>query len=161
MFISGLPFLLATLLEARVDWYFFSFVLIAASVMLFVSRHGRVPSELRPPLGGLALGLLLLTMVFTSALTIFGIYMKEEHYVNSALWLAPGWLFFSGIAFKFISRKGSGVAPVKPLLFAGELSTLSQFPGTCSMLALKVWQEQSFYYVTRFFVQKGFHLVFP
>ena len=38
MFISGLPFLLATLLEARVDWYFFTFVLIAACVMLFVSR---------------------------------------------------------------------------------------------------------------------------
>ncbi|MDD9865182.1 MAG: hypothetical protein OXS32_02415, partial [Verrucomicrobiales bacterium] len=128
MFTSGLPFLLATLLEARVDWYFFMVVIISACVVLFMSRHGRVPSELRPPLGWLARGLLLLTMVFTSVLTIFGMYMEEEHYVNSALWLAPCWLFFSGIAFKFISRKGSGVAPVKPLLFAGELSILLSIP---------------------------------
>ena len=128
MFISGLPFLLATLLEARVDWYFFTVVLIAACVMLFVSRHGRVPSELRPPLGWLGRGLLLLTIVFSPILTIFGMYMEEEQDVKSALWLAPFWLFFTGIAFKVISRKGLGLAPVKPLLFAGELSILLSIP---------------------------------
>jgi len=128
MFISGLPFLLATLLEARVDWYFFTVVLIAACVMLFVSRHGRVPNELRHPMGWLGRGLLLLTIVFSPTLTIFGMYMEEEQDVESALWLAPCWLFFTGIAFKVISRKGLGVAPVKPLLFAGEFSILLSIP---------------------------------
>ena len=152
MFISGLPFLLATLLEARVDWYFFTVVLIAACVMLFVSRHGRVPSELRPPLGGLALGLLLLTMVFTSALTIFGMYMEEEQDVKSALWLAPFWLFFTGIAFKVISRKGLGLSPVKPLLFAGELSILLSIPLGFMLLigGEEYGRDKDFYYGAAF-----------
>jgi len=152
MFISGLPFLLATLLEARVDWYFFTVVLIAACVMLFVSRHGRVPNELRHPMGWLGRGLLLLTIVFSPTLTIFGMYMEEEQDVESALWLAPCWLFFTGIAFKVISRKGLGVAPVKPLLFAGEFSILLSIP-LGFMLHVggeEYGRNKDFYYVTSF-----------
>ena len=67
--------------------------------------------------------------------------------------MACAWLaFFSGIAFKFISRIGSGEAPVKPLLFAGELSIFLSIP-LGFMLHVggeEYGRDKDFYYVAAF-----------
>ena len=60
--------------------------------------------------------------------------------------------FFSGIAFKFISRKGLGLYPVKPLLFAGELSIFLSIP-LGFMLHVggeEYGRDKDFYYVAAF-----------
>ena len=121
LFLSGLPF-------------FVEIVLIPAvfglcSIMLFLSRYGPVPVNERRPVGILGYILLGLTFLITPVLTIFSIILVEETRADEVLLLiTPAWLLFSGIILKIAGSGEKNLAPIKPLLFSGELSVLFSFP---------------------------------
>ena len=121
LFISGLPFFVEIVLIPAVFGL--------SAIILFLSRYGPVPVDQRRPVGILGYILLGLTFLITPVLTIFSIYLVEVTRANEVLLLiSPAWLLFSGIILKIAGSEKKHLAPIKPLLFSGELSILFSFP---------------------------------
>jgi ankyrin repeat protein len=121
LFLSGLPFFVEIVLIPAV------FGLCA--IILFLSRYGPVAVDQRRPVGILGYILLGLTFLITPVLTVFSIILVEETRADEVLLLiTPAWLLFSGIILKIAGSGKKNLAPIKPLLFSGELSVLFSFP---------------------------------
>ncbi|MDP7178937.1 MAG: ankyrin repeat domain-containing protein [Verrucomicrobiota bacterium] len=121
LFLSGLPFFVEIVLIPAV------FGLCA--IILFLSRYGPVAVDQRRPVGILGYILLGLTFLITPVLTVFSIILVEETRADEVLLLiTPAWLLFSGIILKIAGSGKKNLAPIKPLLFTGELSVLFSFP---------------------------------
>jgi len=127
LFLVGTLFLIADL--DRAGWLEFLTAIFLACSILYLTRHGFVPNHQRRPVGVLGYILLSLTFLITPVLTIFSIYVMAETRADEVLLLiTPAWLLFSGIILKIAGSGGKNLAPIKPLLFPGELSVLFSFP---------------------------------
>ena len=62
--------------------------------------------------------------------------MEETRADEVLLLITPAWLLFSGIILKIAGSWGKNLAPIKPLLFSGELSVLFSFPLFAFFLAI-------------------------
>ena len=120
LFIAGIPFF---------DGMWLPAIFGLCSIMLLRTRYGPVAVDQRRPVGILGYILLGLTFLITPVLTIFSIILVEETRADEVLLLiTPAWLLFSGIILKIAGSGEKNLAPIKPLLFSGELSVLFSFP---------------------------------
>ena len=124
LFFSGIPFLATLISRDRTEWFYFLPVILFACFMMFLTRYGFVPNHQRRPVGVLGYILLGLTFCLTPLLT----HIADQGTPNEMLFLiAPAWLLLSGISLKIAGSGKKNLAPIKPLLFTGELSVLYSF----------------------------------
>ena len=116
LFVAGIPFF---------DGMWLPAVFGLCSIMLLRTRYGPVSANQRRPVGILGYILLSLTFFLTPLLT----HIADQGAPDEMLFLfAPAWLLFSGISLKIAGSEKKHLAPIKPLLFTGELSVLFSFP---------------------------------
>ena len=98
--------------------------------MSHLTRYGFVPNHQRRPVGALGYTLLGITIILTMSLTIVFIARDDKSDVILLLF-TPVWLLFSGILLKLAGAGKKHLAPIKPLLFSGELSDTLFFRSHC------------------------------
>ena len=124
LFLVGTLFLIADL--DRAGWLYFLPAIFLACSMLYLTRHGFVPNHQRHPVGMSGYILLGMTILLTMGLTI--VFRARDDSSDVILLLfTPVWLLISGILLKIAGSGKKHLAPIKPLLFTGELSILYSF----------------------------------
>ncbi|MBT3913645.1 MAG: hypothetical protein HOF22_10705, partial [Verrucomicrobia bacterium] len=126
LFFSGIPILATLISRDRTEWFYFLPVILFACFMLYLTRYGFVLNHQRRPVGVLGYILLGMTILLTLGLTIVFIAGNNRSDVILLLF-TPIWLLFSGILLKLAGAAKKHLAPIKPLLFTGELSILYSF----------------------------------
>ena len=137
LFFSGIPILATLISRDRTEWFYFLPVILFACFMLYLTRYGFVPNHQRRPVGVLGYILLGMTILLTLGLTIVFIASNNRSDVILLLF-TPIWLLFSGILLKLAGAAKKHLAPIKPLLFTGELSILYSFVLLAFLSAAKV-----------------------
>ena len=128
LFVVGIPFF---------DGMWIPAIFGLCSIMLLRTRYGPVPVDQRRPVGILGYILLSLTFLITPFLTLLSIILLEAGANEVLLLINPAWLLFSGIILKIAGTEKKHLAPIKPLLFSGELSILFSFPLFALLAAAK------------------------